>query len=102
MATSRADIDAPTREFLERQSVFFVASAPLSGEDRVNVSPKSADVFRVHSPTRVSGLFRRAPSRPPRRGPRRPELRLRRAGHGARRAARHPPREAPRAERLVL
>lgn len=56
MASTHPDISPEIRAFLEKQSVFFVASAPLSGEGRVNVSPKSADVFRVHSATRVSYL----------------------------------------------
>lgn len=56
MASSRPDIDEPTRAFLEKQLVFFVASAPLSGDGHVNLSPKGHDAFRVLSPTRVSYL----------------------------------------------
>lgn len=56
MASERPDIDEATRAFLERQQVFFVASAPLSGHGRVNLSPKGHDTFRIHSPTRVSYL----------------------------------------------
>jgi hypothetical protein len=33
-------IDGRLRSFIEEQKVFFVASAPLSGEGHVNVSPK--------------------------------------------------------------
>ena len=33
-------IDAHWREWIERQSVFFVGSAPLDGDGHVNVSPK--------------------------------------------------------------
>ncbi|MGW6915798.1 pyridoxamine 5'-phosphate oxidase family protein [Kitasatospora sp. NPDC054939] len=33
-------IDGRLREFIERQPVFFTASAPLSGDGHVNVSPK--------------------------------------------------------------
>lgn len=34
-------------EFIEKQHIFFVATAPLSKEGRVNVSPKGLDCFRV-------------------------------------------------------
>src|SRR3954462_2821607 len=34
-------------EFLEAQPVFFVATAPASTSDHVNVSPKGLDSFRV-------------------------------------------------------
>jgi hypothetical protein len=42
--------------FIEHQKMFFVASAPLSGEGHVNLSPKGMDTFRVLSPTRVAYL----------------------------------------------
>jgi hypothetical protein len=42
--------------FIERQHMFFVATAPLSGEGHVNVSPKGMDTFRILSPTRVAYL----------------------------------------------
>jgi predicted pyridoxine 5'-phosphate oxidase superfamily flavin-nucleotide-binding protein len=35
------------RDFLGRQHVFFVATAPLAGDGHVNVSPKGYDTFRV-------------------------------------------------------
>lgn len=41
-------IDDRLREFIERQQVFFVGTAPLGAEGHVNVSPKGlADTFRV-------------------------------------------------------
>ena len=40
-------IGARLREFIERQHVFFVATAPLDAEGHVNVSPKGLDTFRV-------------------------------------------------------
>jgi hypothetical protein len=41
-------IDARLRAFIEAQHVFFVASAPLSGEGHVNLSPKGiAGTFEV-------------------------------------------------------
>ena len=33
--------------FIARQHIFFVSSAPLSGEGHVNLSPKGLDSFRV-------------------------------------------------------
>jgi hypothetical protein len=41
------------REFIARQHIFFVSSAPLSGEGHVNLSPKGLDSFRVLSLNRV-------------------------------------------------
>jgi len=35
------------REFIEAQHMFFVATAPLSGDGHVNLSPKGLDSFRV-------------------------------------------------------
>jgi hypothetical protein len=43
------------REFIERQHVFFVATAPRDG-GHVNVSPKGYDSFRVLDPNRVAFL----------------------------------------------
>lgn len=42
------------RAFIERQKIFFVASAAPAG--RVNLSPKGMDSLRVLSPTRVAYL----------------------------------------------
>ncbi len=41
------------REFMEKQHIFFVATAPLSAGGRINLSPKGLDCFRVLSETRV-------------------------------------------------
>ena len=41
------------RTFIEQQHIFFVATAPLSADGRVNVSPKGLDCFRVLSPHQV-------------------------------------------------
>jgi len=43
-------------EFIRAQSIFFVATAPLSPSARVNLSPKGLDTFRVLSPHRVAYL----------------------------------------------
>ena len=40
-------ITAELREFIGRQQMFFVASAPLDPRGHVNVSPKGLDCFRV-------------------------------------------------------
>ncbi|WP_116127687.1 pyridoxamine 5'-phosphate oxidase family protein [Lewinella sp. IMCC34183] len=41
------------REFIKDQHLFFVASAPLSGDGHVNLSPKGLDAFRVLDDNRV-------------------------------------------------
>jgi Pyridoxamine 5'-phosphate oxidase len=43
-------------EFIARQKMFFTATAPLSSDGHVNVSPKGLDCFRILSPTRVAYL----------------------------------------------
>jgi Pyridoxamine 5'-phosphate oxidase len=47
MGQTYQSIDAKLREWLSAQRVFFVASAPLSGNGHVNCSPKDANSFRV-------------------------------------------------------
>lgn len=42
------------REFITKQKMFFVGTAPLSSEGHVNLSPKGLDCFRVLSPTLVA------------------------------------------------
>ncbi len=44
------------QEFISRQHIFFVASAPLSPDGHINLSPKGMDCFRVLSPKRVAYL----------------------------------------------
>lgn len=41
------------QEFLEEQPVFFVATAPLTADGHVNLSPKGLDTFRVVGPREV-------------------------------------------------
>lgn len=43
-------------EFISKQQMFFVASAPLSGEGHVNVSPKGLDCLRILNPLKVAYL----------------------------------------------
>lgn len=40
-------------DWIERQRIFFVATAPLSGEGTINCSPKGLDCFRVLGPKLV-------------------------------------------------
>jgi hypothetical protein len=56
MARDETHITEALREFIAKQPVFFVGTAPLSGEGHVNVSPKGLDCLRVLSPTRVAYL----------------------------------------------
>jgi hypothetical protein len=48
------DILDQHQAFIEKQKMFFVASAPLSTEGHVNLSPKGMDCFRVLSANRVA------------------------------------------------
>lgn len=47
-------IDDAVRTFIEAQPVFFVATAPLSADGHVNVSPKGLASLRVLAPDRVA------------------------------------------------
>ena len=48
-----SEIDEALREFVERQHVFFVATAPSSVEGHVNCSPKGLDSLRIVGPSTV-------------------------------------------------
>ncbi len=50
------EIDATMRQWVEKQHLFFVATAPLSGEGMVNCSPKGMDTFRVLGPKVIGYL----------------------------------------------
>jgi len=56
MAKVLPELTDRLREFITSQSVFFVASAPLSPDGHVNLSPKGLDTFRVLDATRVAYL----------------------------------------------
>jgi hypothetical protein len=45
-------IEPPLREFIERQHIFFTASA--TADSRINLSPKGSDSFRVIGPNAVA------------------------------------------------
>lgn len=51
-----SEIDEAMRQFVERQHVFFVATAPASVEGHVNCSPKGLDTLRILGPTTVAYL----------------------------------------------
>lgn len=54
MAKVHEFITPVLQEFIERQKMFFVSSAPLSADGHVNLSPKGVDCFRVLAPNRVA------------------------------------------------
>ena len=41
------ELDDSLRDFVERQHVFFVATAPSGSEGHVNCSPKGLDALRI-------------------------------------------------------
>lgn len=41
------------QQFIEKQHMFFVATAPLTADGHVNLSPKGLDCFQVLSPNKV-------------------------------------------------
>ncbi len=47
-------ISEPLQQFINEQHIFFVASAPLSAEGHVNLSPKGMDSLRILSANRVA------------------------------------------------
>jgi len=53
MGKLHTSIKAAHKEFISRQHLFFVSTAPLSGEGRINLSPKGLDCFRVLSDNQV-------------------------------------------------
>jgi len=54
MAKTFDGITPELADWIARQHVFFVASAPLSGDGHVNCSPKGMDAFRVFGPLEVA------------------------------------------------
>jgi len=50
MGKQIAQIDAELAAWISAQRVFFVATAPLSPDAHINVSPKGGDAFRVLGP----------------------------------------------------
>lgn len=56
MSTVYPELDDKLIAFIEKQKMFFVASAPLSADGHVNMSPKGYDSFRIINPRRVAYL----------------------------------------------
>src|SRR5262245_35191990 len=56
MGKTYESITPELREFIERQRMFFVASAPLDAHGHVNVSPKGLDSLRVLGEKRIAYL----------------------------------------------
>ncbi len=50
------EITPPLAEFIAAQRMFFVATAPLSADGHVNLSPKGLDTFAVVDPRTVAYL----------------------------------------------
>lgn len=53
MADVFEHITESVRELIVAQHIFFVATAPLSADGYINISPKGLDCFRVLSPNHV-------------------------------------------------
>jgi hypothetical protein len=56
MATTQESISPDLARWLDRQHVFFVATAPLAAGGHVNCSPKGGGGFRVLGPSEVAYL----------------------------------------------
>jgi len=56
MAKQYDQITPALQSFIEDQPLFFVATAPLSDQGHVNLSPKGYDTFRILSPNQVAYL----------------------------------------------
>lgn len=56
VAKAYSEINETLRNFIQAQSVFFVATAPLDAQGHVNVSPKGLGTFRILGPRTVAYL----------------------------------------------
>jgi len=56
MGKEYPEIDTKIRTWVEKQKIFFVATAPLAGDGMVNCSPKGMDSFRILGPRTVAYL----------------------------------------------
>ncbi|WHY94556.1 pyridoxamine 5'-phosphate oxidase family protein [Neobacillus cucumis] len=56
MGTVYSSILPIHEEFIRKQRIFFVGSAPISTDGHVNISPKGHDVLRIFSPNEVAYL----------------------------------------------
>jgi hypothetical protein len=56
MAKVLAEITPALQAFIQKQQLFFVATAPLTASGHINLSPKGLDGFRILSPTQIAYL----------------------------------------------
>ncbi|MCF6409391.1 pyridoxamine 5'-phosphate oxidase family protein [Pseudalkalibacillus salsuginis] len=56
MGKQYSEIHREHMDFIRKQHLFFVSTAPLSADGHVNVSPKGYDTLRILSPTEVAYL----------------------------------------------
>lgn len=56
MGKHHRELDDTLRAFLEKQHLFFVATAPLGSSGHINLSPKGLELFRVLGPRDVAYL----------------------------------------------
>lgn len=54
MGKDYTEIDDGIQQWMSRQCIYFVASAPLAGDGLVNVSPKGGDTLRVIGPRQLA------------------------------------------------
>src|SRR5688500_12894507 len=54
MSKQVENIDPALAEWISHQGVFFVATAPISTDAHINISPKGGDSFRVLGPMEVA------------------------------------------------
>lgn len=53
MANEHPEIDDKLKNWIERQKLFFVSTAPLAGDGLINCSPKGLDGLRVLGPKKL-------------------------------------------------
>lgn len=56
MSQEFPEIDKGMADWIGRQAMFFVSTAPLAADGYVNCSPKGLDTFRILEPNRVAWL----------------------------------------------
>ena len=56
MGKAQLLIDEPAKQFIEKQTMFFVATAPLDPNGLVNLSPKGLDSIRILAPDMIAYL----------------------------------------------
>jgi hypothetical protein len=54
MGKEHLNIDEKMRRWIQRQHIFFVSTAPLSQDARINCSPKGLDSLRVLGPCQIA------------------------------------------------